>query len=192
MRLMEICMKDNEKVTKRIFFTKLNLAKLEGKLAQMEKEGYRLTRVSGLYRFEFTKSKCKDTRYFCTYDEPRGIKSPDFEITQDLVHNYQAERIRDSLSVGAAGLTDVYRTVQADCDLSEISLERDKYICKVYLRNFFMFLSFFVLLTVGVVYSDGTPRIVLRIIAIILAVPALWNEIAFTILFFRTEKPFRR
>ena len=108
------------------------------------------------------------------------------------MHNYQAERVRDSLSVGAAGLTDVYRTVQADCDLSEISLERDKYICKVYLRNFFMFLSFFVLLTVGVVYSDGTPRIVLRIIAIILAVPALWNEIAFTILFFRTEKPFRR
>ena len=184
-------MKDNEKVTKRIFFTKLNLAKLEGKLAQVEKEGYRLTRVSGLYRFEFTKSKCKDTRYFCTYDEPRGIRSSDFEITRDLVHSYQAERVRDILSAGM-GLTEVYRTVQADCDLSEISLKRDKYICKVYLRNFFMFLLFFVLLTIGVVYSEGTPRIVLRVIVIILALPALWNEIAFAILFFRTGKPVRR
>lgn len=166
------------KISKRIFFTKLNLRKLEDKLAQMEKAGYRLTSVGGLYRFEFTKSKRKDTKYFCTYDQPRGIRSPDFDITQELVRNYQAERVRDSLSVGAAGLTEVYRTVQANSDLSEMSLARDKYISKIYFSELLLFLMLFALTVVGVVCSAGVERTIFLIFAIVLALPVLWCLIA--------------
>lgn len=185
MRLMEICMKDNEKVTKRIFFTKLKFAKLEGKLAQMEQEGYRLAGVSGLYRFEFTKSKCKDTRYFCTYDE-KGLRSTSFEISQELVHNYQAERVRNCLSVGI-GLTKVYRTVQADCDLTKFSLARDRDLIKAYFNEIIFFLMFFVLAAVGVVSSAGTERMIFLIFAIMLALPVLWCLIAIIQLKKRTK-----
>lgn len=171
---------------KTIFFTKLNYHKLEEKLSQLEREGLRLTAVRSLYQFEFAECKGKDTKYFCVYNFMKEYRSGECE--KRLVSEHQASRVSGTLSID--GTTTIYRTAKPDCDFSDLSADRDKYLLRVFIKKLFISSLFLVLALI--VLLDACPdRLGCIITLSVGAVSALftaWNIYGLAVLFIRNKK----
>ena len=106
-----------------LLFTKLNYRKLEAKLAEMEMSGYRLAAIKGFNCFEFDKSTCKEATYFVVYNYMKKYKT--YEIEKQLKRELHANTIEGEFNT-PSGNAKIYRMVRADCDLSELSVARDR------------------------------------------------------------------
>ena len=75
-----------------IFFPLWKIEKTEHTLAEMEKSGYRLTRVMFSYWFYFQKASPKDIRYFFEYKSFRGKTIP---FDYFLLSNHNANIVKN-------------------------------------------------------------------------------------------------
>lgn len=155
----------------------------------MEKEGYRLVAIHDFYRFEFAKSKCKDTKYFFIYNFMREYRS--YPSERKLKSDYQADIVNGEFFTGG-GITKVYRISNPYYDLTELSTNRDSYLQHVFSKRILIYLMFFILLLVGAkaisVGGHSFGYLVMLIISIVLALFVLWNIYEFIVLTIRSRK----
>ena len=121
-----------------IFFPLWKIEKTESILEEMEKSGYRLTRVVFSYWFYFQKAIPKDNKYFFAYKAFRGKIIP---FDYFLLSNHNANIVKNVYSYYS-----VYRTKATKEELKLLYDVRLEYIKEVLLENFLVWLFLFVLL----------------------------------------------
>ena len=121
-----------------IFFPLWKIEKTEHTLAEMEKSGYRLTRVMFSYWFYFQKASPKDIRYFFEYKSFRGKTIP---FDYFLLSNHNANIVKNVYCYYS-----VFRTKATKEEMKLLYDVRLEYIKGVLLENFLISLVLFVLL----------------------------------------------
>lgn len=115
---------------KRIFYPIWKLEKIEAELAQMERQGWRLSRLLGMNGFEFTKSPPKETQYFLTYSAPRGPYM--FDIENEIKSQAKANPVGEDMS--SIRSVKAFRITQ-QIDLQSVKKERDRCLLKIMRYN---------------------------------------------------------
>ena len=143
-----------ETMVKHFFAPIWKCDEIEAELSHLEKEGWRLDKISGFRKFEFTKATPKDKAYFFTfYTKDRNM----FDYECFLKREYKANEIKgrfiDSL------VSALYRMPQ-NVDLIHCTLARNFFLRYVVLQYVWMGLCFL---------ACSVPLIILSILSILSA-----------------------
>lgn len=122
-----------------MFFPLWKINKLENKLNEMEKQGYRLDYIKYAYWFYFKESKSKNSDYIITYTMPKDNHSGMYEYGYELLSEYSANEIKSTQTI-----YNVYRITGENRDFKDLIAYRDKYFQRVYFQ--YMIISLFFLL----------------------------------------------
>lgn len=125
---------------KRIFYPIWKMEEVEAELAQMERQGWRLSKLFGMYGFEFTKSKPKEAQYLLTYSFTKGLPSLwlrmldiEYEVKSQAGANPVAEDMSFARSVNA------FRITQS-VDLQTVKIQRDQCLRGIVCYNMLLLL----------------------------------------------------
>ena len=133
-------------MTKRFFTPAWKCEELESELARLEKEGWRLDKISNLRKFEFTKAPPKNTTYFLTFST-KGHHMYDYEYA--LKREYHALPVKGDISFDLT--TSVYR-IPTNADLSRHKLARNLFLRRLLLESMFAGLFLLALCVAGIVF----------------------------------------
>ena len=114
-------------MTKFFFFPLWKIEKVEEKLSNLERNGWRLDRLSPFNCFHFVKASAKDASYFFTYNLIKDIGMADIEHYLKSKHN--ANPVRGTTSTSIFHAVNVYRIV------SNADLEKPQFYRNIYLQH---------------------------------------------------------
>lgn len=138
-----------ETMVKRFFAPIWKCDEIEAELSRLEKEGWRLDKISGFRKFEFTKATPKDKAYFFTfYTKDRNM----FDYEYFLKREYKANEIKGrfiDFSVSA-----LYRMPQ-NVDLIHCTLARNFFLRYLVLQYVWVGLFIFVPPAICLIFSDA-------------------------------------
>ncbi len=115
---------------KHIFYPIWKLEEVERQLSDMERQGWRLHKLLGLYGFEFVSAQPKETQYFITYFICRGPRMRDLEY--DIKSEFNANPISNVFH--SMRQIEVFRITQFS-DLQEARQWRNQEMCRMMLYN---------------------------------------------------------
>ena len=138
-----------ETMVKRFFAPIWKCDEIEAELSRLEKEGWRLDKISGFRKFEFTKATPKDKAYFFTfYTKDRNM----FDYEYFLKREYKANEIKGRfIDVSVSSL---YRMPQ-NVDLIHCTLARNFFLRYVVLQYVWVGLFIFVPPAICLIFSDA-------------------------------------
>ncbi len=112
-----------ETISKYFFSPIWKCEEIESELERLEREGWRLDKISGFRKFHFTKAQPKDTKYFftCTWVKESGM----IQTEQVLKSQYKASEIPGNF-IQLLKTTSVYRITKAE-DLLPRKIYRNIY-----------------------------------------------------------------
>ncbi len=155
-----------------IFFPLWKIDKLENKLNEMEKRGYRLDYIKYAYWFYFKESKPKDSDYIITYTMYNDNHPGMYECGHQLLSEYSANEIQTIQTK-----YNVYRITGENRDFKNLIAYRDKYFQCVYFKNMLgvLLLLLIVLIPIiigiifnGITISDGMILILIEEIVLLM------------------------
>ena len=137
-----------ETMVKRFFAPIWKCDEIEAELSRLEKEGWRLDKISGFRKFEFTKATPKNATYFFTYWEKHRDM---YDYEASLRREYKALSIKGSFIAGPQ--THIHRIPQ-DVDLASYKRSRNFFLRYLVLKYVWIGLIFFSLSTICLIISD--------------------------------------
>ncbi|MBE6666580.1 MAG: DUF2812 domain-containing protein [Ruminococcaceae bacterium] len=144
-----------ETMTKRFFAPVWKCDEIEAELSRLEKEGWRLDKISGFRKFEFTRATPKDATYFFTYWE-KGSNMYDYEAS--LRREYKALPIKGFFIAGGPQ-THIHRIPQ-DVDLAPYKRSRNFFLRYLVLQYIWVGLIFFSLSALLLIISDTVAEVI--------------------------------
>lgn len=138
-----------EVMVKRFFSPIWKCEKIESKLEQLENDGWRLNKISGLRKFQFVKSSPQTTRYFftCSFVKESGM----IQTEQLLKRQYKATKISGNFIEGLK-TTSVYR-ITREADLLQRKVYRNIYLRHLVLQYILIGLLFSSISVAGIILS---------------------------------------
>ena len=115
---------------KRIFYPIWKLEEVERQLSDMERQGWRLHKLLGLYGFEFVSAQPKEVQYFITYSICRGPRMWDLE--HDIKSKFNANPISNVFH--PMRQIEIFRITQPS-DLQETREQRNRDMCTMMRYN---------------------------------------------------------
>ena len=138
-----------ETMVKRFFAPIWKCDEIEAELSRLEKEGWRLDKISGFRKFEFTKATPKDKAYFFTfYTKDRNM----FDYECFLKREYKANEIKGRFI--DSSVYALYRMPQ-NVDLIHCTLARNFFLRYVVLQYVWVGLFIFVPPAICLIFSDA-------------------------------------
>lgn len=118
-----------ETKTMRFFSPIWKCEEIESKLEQLEKDGWRLDKISGFRKFQFIRSQNKEVKYFftCSFVKEHGM----IQTEQALKSQFKATEIRGGF-IELLKTTSVYRITKTE------DLLQRKFYRNIYLRHLVM------------------------------------------------------
>ena len=143
-----------ETIVKRFFAPIWKCDEIEAELSRLEKEGWRLDKISGFRKFEFTKATPKDTTHFFTFSI-KGYYMHDYEYF--LKREYKALPIKGFLNDGLIDAS-VYR-IPTCVNLNQWKHARNFRLRRLLLENIFVGLFLLSISIAGIVlcFLDTAP-----------------------------------
>lgn len=143
---------------KRFFAPIWKCDEMEAELSRLEKEGWRLDKISGFRKFEFKKAQPKDKAYFFTFClKERNMIDYEFFLKRE----YNANEIKGSF-IDFSG-SSIYRMPQ-NADLDHCKLARNFFLRYLVLRYVWLGLFFMALSIVGIILSNTVAELVLFVL----------------------------
>ncbi len=154
LRKVGVSMKETMK--KRFFTPIWKCDEIESELERLEKDGWRLDKISGFRKFVFVKASPRSATYFftCSFVKESGMINTEYILKS----RYKADRIPGSFLEGLKTTT-VYRTT-GEVDLQQRKLYRNRYLSHLVLQYIGLGLLFLVPSVTGIILSctlNGTP-----------------------------------
>ena len=138
-----------ETMSMRFFSPIWKCEEIESKLEQLEKDGWRLDKISGFRKFRFVRSKNKEVKYFFTCS---FVKESGMIITeQALKSQLNATEIGGSF-IELLKTTSVYRITKTE-NLLQRKFYRNVYLRHLVLQYILIGLLFATIATVGIALS---------------------------------------
>ena len=164
-----------ETMVKRFFAPIWKCDEIEAELSRLEKEGWRLDKISGFRKFEFTKATPKNATYFFTYWE----KSRDmYDYEASLRREYKALPIKGNFIEFDS--TYIHRILE-DVDLAPYKRSRNFFLRYLVLQYVWVGLFIFVPPAICLIFSAAIAEqifyAVLAFIGASLFVPNLYGLI---------------
>lgn len=141
-----------ETITKHFFSPIWKCDKIEAELEKLEKDGWRLNKISGFRKFQFVKSPPKETKYFFTFSLARDSGPGMIDTTYLLKQQHQATKI-DGNFIEGLKTTSIYR-ITKDADLTQQKIYRNIFLRHLVMQNIWLPL-FFVVLSVVCIALDN-------------------------------------
>ena len=139
-----------ETMVKRFFAPIWKCDEIEAELSRLEKEGWRLDKISGFQKFEFTKATPKNATYFFTYWE----KSRDmYDYEASLRREYKTLPI-EGFFIESGPRTHIHRILQ-DVDLAPYKRSRNFFLRYLVLQYVWVGLFIFVPPAICLIFSDA-------------------------------------
>ena len=150
-----------ETMTMRFFSPIWKCEEIEAKLEQLEKDGWRLDKISGFRKFRFVRSQSKDVKYFftCSFAKTRGMGL----TKQTLVSKFKANQISGGF-IELLKDTSVYRITRPE-DLLVQKFHRHIHLRYLVLQYILIGLIFATIATAGITLScifDNNPLFEIR------------------------------
>lgn len=138
-----------EKITRRFFAPIWKCEEIESELEQLENDGWRLNKISGFRKFQFTRSQPKTTKYFftCSFIKESGM----MQTEQVLKSQCKATKISGNF-IELLKITSVYRITRAE-DLLQRKVYRNIYFRHLVLQYILIGLLFTFMSVAGITLS---------------------------------------
>ncbi len=138
-----------ETMTMHFFSPIWKCEEIESKLEQLEKDGWRLDKISGFRKFRFIKSQNMTVKYFftCSFVKESGM----IQTEQALKSQFKATKINGSF-IELLKTTSVYRITRTE-DLLQRKFYRNIYLRHLVLQYILIGLLFTTIAGAGVVLS---------------------------------------
>ena len=138
-----------ETMTMRFFTPILKCEEIESKLEQLEKDGWRLDKISGFRKFRFVRSQNKTVKYFftCSFVKESGM----IQTEQALKSQFKATEICGSF-IELLKITSVYRITKTD-DLLQRKFYRNIYLRHLVMQYILLGLLFAAIAAAGITFS---------------------------------------
>ena len=144
-----------ETMVKRFFAPIWKCDEIEAELSRLEKEGWRLDKISGFRKFEFTKATPKNATYFFTYWE----KSRDmYDYEASLRREYKALPVKGNF-IEFFDSTHIHR-IPGDVDLTPYKRSRNFFLRYLVLQYVWVGLILLALSIVTVILSNTGKELI--------------------------------
>lgn len=151
-------------IKKFIFFPIWKIDKLENKLNEMEKQGYRLDYIKYSYWFYFKKTNPQNSNYIITYDMAKDNRPGMYEYRHQLLSEYSANKILTKYTK-----FNIFRVTGQNRNFRKLITYRDKYFQHVYFQYFIAsFIMFSILFPLIIIVLHNLEIISFKLVFIII------------------------
>ena len=151
-------------IKKFIFFPIWKIDKLENKLNEMEKQGYRLDYIKYSYWFYFKKTNPQNSNYIITYDMAKDNRPGMYEYRHQLLSEYSANKILTKYTK-----FNIFRVTGQNKNFKKLITYRDKYFQHVYFQYFIAsFIMFSILFPLIIIVLHNLEIISFELVFIII------------------------